>query len=98
MKWYIGQRIVAISAHRHFKKGDEFKINGLKSPFCKCGYIQIDIGMVDHSYDGVQCGKCKVEAEFNGTLWFSEHCFAPLEPIEEAISNLLEESLTVKQL
>ena len=92
MNWYIGQDIVAINNHKHFKYGDEFKIKGLKSPFCKCGYIQIDIGMTDSSYDGVQCSKCKVETEFNGTLWFSEKNFAPLDPIKEAISELMEQT------
>jgi len=98
MNWYIGQDIVAVKGCKYFKSGDDFKINGLKSPFCKCGYILIDIGIVDSSYDGIRCGKCKAQAEFNGVLWFSERLFVPLDPIKEAISNLIEETLTVKQL
>lgn len=98
MNWYIGQDIVAVNDHNHFKEGDEFKIKGLKSPFCKCGFIQIDIGLVDNSYDGVECSKCKTQGEFNRVLWFSEHNFAPLDPIKEAISQLMEETLTIKQI
>lgn len=100
MKWYIGQRIVAIKDHSEgrFKKGDEFTIKGLRMAPCGCGHVQIDIGLSDPSVTHNQCNRCGKEEKYKGVLFYSERCFAPLEPIEEAIHNLLEESLTVKQL
>lgn len=100
MKWYIGQRIVAIKDHSqvYFKRGDEFQINGLRMAPCGCGKVEIDIGLSDDRVDGVICVKCGKGSIYTGALFYHECCFAPLEHIEEAIHNLLEESLTVKQI
>lgn len=100
MNWYIGQDIVAIKDHDQggFKMGDEFKIKGLSSSFCKCNYILIDIGvnpLVNHS-NYSRCSNCDSRIYTANIWWFSERKFAPLEPMREAISELIKESLTVK--
>ena len=100
MKWYIGQRIVATKDHSqgYFKRGDEFQINGLRMAPCGCYRVQIDIGLSYDRAGNVICVKCGKGSIYTGALFYHECCFAPLEHIEEAIHNLLEESLTVKQI
>ncbi len=91
MNWYIGQDIVAIVDHTQgdFKRGDEFKIKGLRLGFCKCDNVLIDVGnKTTDEYIG--CGDCEVAGKSNGALWYDEICFAPLDPIKEAISELME--------
>ena len=102
MNWYIGQDIVAIKDHTGglFKRGDEFKIKGLCESPCKCksrikGAILIDIGYTDSRYSGTQCISCGL---VHNEFWFREYRFAPLDPIKEAISQLMEETLTTKQI
>lgn len=100
MNWYIGQDIVAVMDHSQgrFKRGDEFKIRGLRVAPCGCGHIQIDIGLSDSSVVSTECTRCWRKAKYTGALFYHEVCFAPLDPIKEAISNLIEETLTVKQI
>jgi len=102
MNWYIGQDIVAVRDHidGEYKAGDEFKIKGLCESPCKCksrikGAILIDIGYTDSRYSGTRCLTCGL---VHDKFWFREYCFAPLEPIKEAISQLMEETLTIKQI
>lgn len=100
MKWYIGQDIVAVKDHSQgrFKRGDEFKIEGLKMASCGCGYILIDVGIIDNSITHNRCIRCGRVEKRTRDLFYDECCFTPLEHIEEAISNLIEETLTVKQI
>lgn len=99
MNWYIGQDIVAIMDHFHFNKGDEFKVNGFKAPFCKCGYDLIDIGNRNYRYTHHHCSKCNTRAVIDdGILWYDKNYFQPLDPIKEAISQLMEETLIIKQI
>lgn len=60
MKWYIGQRIVAIKSHSpYYKIGDEFTIKGLRSPFCRCGYIMVNVGIPNIiGHITTTCGAC----------------------------------------
>ena len=98
MNWYIGQDIVAVRDHGQgaFKRGDEFKIKGLTSSFCKCDAVQIDIGinpLANHS-DYSRCKICDTRTYSPKIWWFSERNFAPLDPIKEAISELMESSVS----
>lgn len=100
MNWYIGQDIVAIKDHSDgsFKRGDEFKIHRLTETPCKCGgSVMIDIGYFNPNFIGTQCDKCGFYFG-NGQFVFYESNFAPLDPIKEAISQLIEETLTIKQI
>ena len=94
MNWYIGQDIVAVRDHSNgrFKRGDEFKIKGLKEGLCACGdngNILIDIGLNDPKLKGTRCFKCGISS--NG-FWYKEGWFTPLDPIKEAISELMEQT------
>ena len=94
--WYIGQRIVAIEDHvrKVFKRGDEFTIHGLKNSECRCSAILIDIG-IRGSFKISSCKVCDHEFETNGVGWFKEYRFAPLDELEQAIEELLEQSSKV---
>lgn len=79
MKWYIGQRIVAIEDHEYgcFTKGDEFIIQSLRTSFCKCNEIEIDIGIPAISRIDY-CGTCNTnQLSISNQWWFSEKRFAP---------------------
>ena len=98
MNWYIGQDIVAVRDHTNkvFKLGDEFKILGIIETPCKCGgSVMIDIGYFDPRFIGTQCPKCGFYFG-DKQFVFYESNFAPLDPIKEAISELMEESNVVK--
>ena len=97
--WYIGQQIVAVVDHSHgrFKRGDEFVIKGLKAGFCGCVKVLIDIGLRDYSSPYNQCLRCgEIDPVVGGVLWYSETNFAPLEPIQEAIKELMEQPKVVE--
>lgn len=101
MNWYIGQDIVAVRDHRKgiFKRGDEFKIKALRGSSCKCNDIEIDIGERLEDCDIMTCRICSTLIIEKTTIWwFSDLNFAPLDPIKEAISELMEETLTIKQI
>lgn len=94
--WYIGQRIVAIRDHSQkvFKRGDEFTIKGLQTPECKCKGVEIDIGH-KHNYDSNRydfiCPYCIHRYPITSFIWwFDEVMFAPLDEMEQAISELME--------
>ena len=90
--WYIGQRIVAIRDHGKglFKRGDEFTIHGLRGSSCRCHHVEIDIGHRDTPHY-TRCVNCENLTYSSGTLWFDEVSFAPLDELEQAIEELLEE-------
>ncbi len=95
MNWYIGQDIVAVLNHSagDFKIGDEFKVLALKRCTCKCGGVEIDIGNIlkDDLSNTFYCNACfQTEKLTSNTNWYLEECFAPLDPIKEAISELME--------
>lgn len=93
MNWYIGQRIVAIRDHSQgvFKRGDEFVVRGLKQSLCKCGFIAIDIGL--HPFDNeMLCVDCNTILFVGDVWWFHEEMFSPLDEIEVAISELMEQT------
>lgn len=80
-----------------FKRGDDFPIKGLKASFCGCEKVEIDIGFRDSSFTHNRCERCgKREPIIGGVLWFGEINFAPLEPIQEAISQLMEQPKVVE--
>lgn len=90
--WYIGQRIVAIRNHPNglFKTGDEFTIKALKSAFCKCDYIAVDIGI--RVSGKCFCSKCQIwDKETTDEWWIYSFYFSPLDEIESAISELMTE-------
>ena len=92
MNWYIGQDIVAVRDHNQgvFKIGDEFKIKGLQLSPCKCGVIEIDIGKSSFR-PYTRCTLCETRYATRTDVWyFHERSFAPLDPIKEAISELME--------
>jgi hypothetical protein len=91
MNWYIGQDIVAIVDHEYgeFEKGETFVIKGLKSGFCKCTNILIDIGKQD-SNTTMGCPCCGTSViDISGAYWFSERRFAPLDTLAD-ITELTE--------
>ncbi len=92
MNWYIGQDIVAVRDHedKAYKAGDEFKIRGLRGSTCLCKVVEIDIGIIDNDGE-YYCDCCGIESiEHTGLWWQDERDFAPLDPIKEAISELME--------
>ena len=97
MKWYIGQRIVAIKSHSpYYKIGDEFTIKGLRSPFCKCGYIMVNVGIPNIiGHITTTCGACHKTEPTENILFFPETNFSPLDEMEQAISELMEETMPV---
>jgi len=95
MKWYIGQPVVAIKTHswKYFKKGQDFKIIGLRASGCKCNAVTINIGIINPAGSMI-CTRCSTRIpNTDGYCYFSEFSFAPLD---QDISELTE-ILTKKQ-
>lgn len=91
MKWYIGQRVVAIISHSRgeFRKGDEFVINGIRTAPCKCNNLDIDIGKITNGVVSY-CVVCNTTYGSNGNVyWFNECCFAPLAELSDYTSDEL---------
>lgn len=76
--WYIGQRIVAIK--------------GLKQRPCGCNGLLIDIGYKALSATDSCCYCPDRRRNLDGVWWYSDAMFAPLDELEQAISELLEET------
>src|SRR5690606_41981352 len=88
--FYIGQEVVAIENHSQgrYKKGDHFRVLGLKLNRC-CNHWVIDVGIkTNHSI--MEC-ICRVWfTDLSGIAWFSHEAFAPVQyndtmTFEEAI-------------
>lgn len=104
MKWYIGQRIVAIQDHSKgkFKKGSEFVVHGIRDSFCKCDMYELNIGFSSDS-PLINCRICNLTTQGDGIHWFSEMLFAPLEEkpemsaytAEELIEELGQQTITI---
>jgi len=94
MNWYIGQEIVAIESHKQgvFKKGDTFIIKGLKNSICTCKDVSIDIGKTSINHL-TECQNCGVNWKNNGTWWFSEKRFAPLDYDISELTDILEKPI-----
>lgn len=89
MNWYIGQDIVAITDHSHFKKGDTFVIRGLQSAQCSCGITEIDVGLRTFS-DYINCSFCNTCLPMTSNIgWVHASRFAPLDSLVD-ISELIE--------
>lgn len=88
MNWRIGQEIVCINAKdtRNLKEGEIYKIKGL-SKQCNCGII-IDVGIKG----ACKCYSCNKELSHD-IEWKSESRFAPLEYDQNAIEELLQNTL-----
>lgn len=88
-RFKIGQRVVSIST------GNEYVVDGLTC-CSKCGVPCINL-VGKHRIGNVTCVSTKNIAGCGGrTLnvreFYDERCFAPLEEIESAIENLMEQS------
>ena len=94
MKWYIGQRIVAIRTHsqKAYKYGEEYIIRGLSQPSCGCDHILIDIGKNTNSTHCI-C-RCGYPERSNGTWLLHDGGFAPLDVDISELTELLEEKIT----
>ena len=92
MNWHIGQEIVCINAKDTLglKEGEIYKIKGL-SKVCCC--IRIDVGLRYGVYDTATCFMCNAKHKHDGINWKNEYRFAPLEYDQNAIEELLENTL-----
>jgi hypothetical protein len=98
MNYYIGQKIVAISTCRDFKKGDEFVIKGIYPSKCKCKTVMLDIGISELSVKigaRIFCVKCAYEFPWNGINTYKEKWFAPLQDISETMINEFIENMEI---
>lgn len=96
--WYIGQEIVAIKDHSQgmFKKNDVFVINNLRTSYCKCGHILIDIGIFAIVSPTNYCTTCDTLSNTTSKIyWFNEVCFAPLDSFvnHEELNEIKEQIL-----
>lgn len=97
MKWYIGQRVVAIqsvSSNRGatgIVKGKCYVIQAIsKRPCCGKGII-IDVG-IDNGGRFTMCLKCGEMAQDGNVWWFCETAFAPLDELSDyTVETLLNE-------
>jgi len=99
INWYIGQPIVAIVSHNQgkFKKGDEFTIKGLRGSFCKCGGVEINVGIIGK--EGIEnCTTCNIQRDSADSYhWFSEKRFAPLDVNISELTEILSEPIKETQ-
>lgn len=85
--FYVGQRVVAICDHSEgaFKKGQEFVIQGIRPTNCKCGIWDVNVGILDDSYNTslfIMCGRCNTinrQTSDNKYWWFDATRFVPIQ-------------------
>lgn len=72
-KYYVGARVISIHNHSRgrYKKGDIKEVQGIRKSQCKCGGIELDLGMATlfAPYNKIFCTKCLTYETTNGTLW-----------------------------
>lgn len=91
MNWHIGQEIVCIKTHSQgiVKKDSIYTIVGLKKGCCM---TEIDVG-IRSVFEMNECTICGVIENSNGIWWIGEEIFSPLEYDQNAIEELLENTL-----
>ena len=101
MNWYIGQEIVCIQTHsgKLVIEGQIYTIASLRQGCCS---IDINVGIKSNNPYGlyrIECHNCGYISQLSNdaTAWFCETLFAPLEYDQQAIEELLENTLVKTQ-
>lgn len=90
MGFEVGKEVVAIKDHHQgpFKKGDTFMLNAIRKGCCSYCSLQLDVGIIDESYDDyTQCDSCGNILN-EKKWWFNSKYFVHLDDI--SISELIE--------
>lgn len=98
MNWHIGQEVVSITNYSPLVKNGDYTIKGLRSSFCSCHRVLIDVGFkslpsLNGRYTEI-CSFCN--ARFNttdATHWFSEKRFASLDFNISELTDILKEPI-----
>jgi len=94
MNWYIGQEIVCVRSGKTsgLVKDKIYTILGLQLSGCKCHDVQIYVGI--NMLGVTRCMTCKtISDKITNEYWHSEIMFAPIEYDQNAIEELLENTL-----
>jgi hypothetical protein len=95
MNWYIGQEIVCVKTHSQgaIKRGQSFKIKGLRNSRCGCKTVLIDIGYTDNKPLWL-CDDCgRLGQDSSPVWWFDESLFAPLDQDISELTEILEQPI-----
>lgn len=88
----IGGKVIAVKVHSQnlFKKGDIFKIWGLKESCCNKGQLVLDIGFA--APFGGMCPVCGY-MDNSKIGWFHSKLFVPLDDMQTELSEVTEASV-----
>ena len=91
MNWRIGQEIVCIKSHSWgaVKEGKVYTIKGIRKACC---HVQLDVG-IQSDIKEYYCKRCFTSYEDNNIWWIADFLFSPLEYDQNAIEELLENTL-----
>ena len=87
----LGHWIIAIHSHplELFKKGQFFRVQAIRLPYCKCHDYLVDIGLTSERTTQ-KCNSCNVVFLLDDTTsWFSNHNF---ESADHILESLLKEN------
>lgn len=96
MNWHIGQQIVCIKTRsdKAIKRGEDFKIKGLRAPFCNCSGVLIDVGLNTEKGKNQKCSACGLSNfPTGGVLWTRDLLFAPLDQDISELTEILKQSI-----
>lgn len=85
----VGGKVICVKSHNQgiIKNGDVFELLGIRK--CKCGCIQLNIGIY-----GLECTKClehgEIEEDKQNIWWFSSSRFLPYD---DGLSELTAEDI-----
>lgn len=100
MNFHIGMDVVCIeSTCDLLKEGEIYTIKGLRESPCKCGGVDMYVGIIDKDYlgdglDFIECTCGFIEKMQDAKSWYHESQFKPLDELcnISEITEVLEKS------
>jgi hypothetical protein len=89
----VGKKVICIKNHSQgvVKKGDVRELLGIRKALCKCGGLDLDIGIATHNVANNNCIVCNMQSlDIGGIYWFDSRIFAPYD---DTLSTLTADEL-----
>lgn len=93
----VGGTVICVKDHSRgvVKKNTIHTVHGLRDAPCKCGLMEINIGITSTNISH-HCAKCgQTKQAVNGYYWLSERLFLPLDDFKEVTFTELKTEMPV---
>jgi len=98
----VGKKVICIKSHPYgiVKRGQIFELFGIRDSLCKCGNIQLDVGIREYEISIATCSNCGADTVADSEIWWINNSrFAPFdnEMSDTTVEELIEEIETELQ-